>query len=362
MSRLSRPHSAFTLVELLVVVAIITVLLALLLPATQKVREAANRSKCGNNLRQLALACHHSATIYGSMPPFKAEGVPPESFFGHPGNRGSWAFFLLPFLEQQPLFDTAAYPGPDGTSYDYNVTLPTLTAVGSYSAPTPPTAPPTPGLLGFAGQKSLVIYQCPSDPTMSSRGQATADPNNYGLSQPYGSASYAANYLVFGSLYQTTWNPLAPYFASILNPDGYDPAAQPTLAGASLPHVPASFSDGMSNTILFGEKFAGNCNWYVAGSTTMATPGGNLWAPSVQSAQWAPAFAMESPWADGTRFQINPNSLECNVAYAQTGHAGGMSAAMADGSTRTITSAVAGQVWMALCTPNGGETINSPDF
>jgi prepilin-type N-terminal cleavage/methylation domain-containing protein len=354
MPPISSRRRAFTLTELLVVIAIIGTLLGLLTPAIQNVRQSAARVHCANNMRQLAVACHDCNSVRGTLPPFKAEGVPPETFFGKAGNRGSWMFFLLPYIEQDRLFDQSAFRGPDGTAYDYNVTLPDETGEPG----PPPATPPDPGAHGFAAQQALRVYQCPSDPTMPGNGQIPADPNAYGVEQPYGAASYAANYLVFGNPCPASFDSNSPYGASLANPDGYDPTAQPTMAGSALPHIPSSFTDGTSNTLLIGEKFAGNCSWYAAGGT-LAGPGGNLWAVSVESAQWAPAFAMESPWSDGTRFQINPTSTQCNVAYAQTGHIGGMMAAMADSSVRTISPKISNTIWIALCTPNGGEKLDS---
>jgi prepilin-type processing-associated H-X9-DG protein len=70
---------------------------------------------------------------------------------------------------------------------------------------------------------------------------------------------------------------------------------------------------------------------------------------------------MESPWNDGTRFQVNPSSDKCISAYAQTGHTGGMVIAMADGSARTLSSQISTVTFNNLCTPNGGEIIG-PDF
>jgi hypothetical protein len=343
----------------LVTIAIFVVLIGLLLPATQKVRAAAFRTECANHLRQIAVACHNCNSERGTVVPFKAEGLPPYTFYGQVGNNGSWAFWLLPYLEQDRLFNQAIYNGPNGDAYSYNVTLPPDSTGGKSPAP---ATPPDPGTRGFVAQQALKVYQCPSDPTVPGNGQTPADPNGYGTTQPYGVCSYAANYLVFGTLVQSPFDPVKPYRASIDNPDGYDPTStQPQMAGSSLARIPSSFTDGTSNTILMAEKFSTDCNWSLAGSTTVWQPGGGLWAVSVENAQWAPAFAMESPWADGTRFQVNPPADVCNVAYPQTGHEGGMMVAMADSSVRSVGINISNATWIALCTPNGGETIG-PDF
>jgi prepilin-type N-terminal cleavage/methylation domain-containing protein len=104
---------AFTLVELLVVIAIIGVLVSLLLPAVQKVREAGRRAQCQNNLKQMALAYQMYNDTYKSFPPGSTGKFPPAAPWcdprvgcGIPGGHFSWAIVILPFLEQQSLFDS----------------------------------------------------------------------------------------------------------------------------------------------------------------------------------------------------------------------------------------------------------------
>jgi prepilin-type N-terminal cleavage/methylation domain-containing protein len=95
---------AFTLIELLVVIAIIAVLLGMLLPAVQKVREAANRAKCQSNLKQLALGLHNYHSTYGNFPLGNSDPIGMDP--GSEGDRRNWAVtYLLPFIEQQALFD-----------------------------------------------------------------------------------------------------------------------------------------------------------------------------------------------------------------------------------------------------------------
>jgi prepilin-type N-terminal cleavage/methylation domain-containing protein len=362
---------AFTLVELLVVIAIIGILIALLLPAVQKVREAAARIKCSNNIRQIALACHNCNDALGSMPPYSTVNFGSASnIFGRPGNNGSMMFFILPFLEQAQLYNAGAWPGPAGTAYDVNVTIPTPGQTTYYQA----TCPPNVGTLGFVAQSLVKTYQCPSDPTFPNSGQLKVIyiESGWNSAIAYGACSYAGNYLVFGNQLPVPEDTTVPYNANINNPDGYNPnswvgwsnacpiASYPTTAPAMISKVQSSFRDGTSNTILFAEKFA-SCNWFQAGSTTVGQPGGNLWGPAGNTAQYAPAFAMESAWTDGTRFMINPTAVTCNVAYPSSGHTGAMVLAMGDASGRTVAGTISNTTWMAVCTPNGGEIVG-PDF
>src|SRR5262245_20125897 len=99
------PRKGFTLIELLVVIAILGVLISLLLPAVQKVREAANRAKCQNNLKQIGLAMHNYHTAAGQFPPGN------QIFWG-----AGWATFLLPYLEQDAMHRQLDLTRPVGTA------------------------------------------------------------------------------------------------------------------------------------------------------------------------------------------------------------------------------------------------------
>src|SRR5437762_6357605 len=166
MTRDTRARCAFTLIELLVVIAILAVLIGLLLPAVQKVREAANRAQCSNNLRQIGIALHHYHASQERFPP--GRGTPlPRIFSAHA--------YLLPYVEQENLGQLIDYAAPpatfallDGSIYD---------GTRNYPAATMP----------------LKLFQCPSD---TSTGRV--------LGSVYGATSYAANagsgLLAFGSL------------------------------------------------------------------------------------------------------------------------------------------------------------------
>src|SRR3984893_3987404 len=107
------PTAGFTLIELLVVISVIAILIALLLPAVQKVREAANRAKCANNLKQLGLAFHNYHDTHNRLPvaaymTWTGDGPPPPgSVSAVPGVGGEWSWqaMLLPYYEQQNMYD-----------------------------------------------------------------------------------------------------------------------------------------------------------------------------------------------------------------------------------------------------------------
>ncbi|MFI4874195.1 MAG: type II secretion system protein, partial [Blastopirellula sp. JB062] len=109
-NRSQRHRQAFTLVELLVVIAIIGVLIALLLPAVQAAREAARRSQCSNNLKQMGLALHNFHDTFGRFPPGASDNSTP---FGNgytsPGGH-SWMAYSMPFLELGSAYDSCDFP------------------------------------------------------------------------------------------------------------------------------------------------------------------------------------------------------------------------------------------------------------
>jgi len=216
-----RRLSGFTLIELLVVIAIIAILIGLLLPAVQKVREAAARLSCGNNLKQMGLSCHNYQDAYQYLPPLNG----PQSPGGLSPNAGGPHFYILPFMEQQNLYSQITTNCPGGSPW-----------CSPYNA------------------QVIKPYICPSDPSTSAP--------YVNVSSGGSVTSYGANAYAFGSISTTQGLPPIVTFNT--------PQAWNSIANA--------FPDGTSSTILFTDKF-GTC--YNGGSVWATTCTCNQYNPVV---------------------------------------------------------------------------------
>ncbi len=303
-------RGGFTLIELLVVIAIVAILTALLVPAVQKVREAAARLQCTNNLKQITLATHQINDVNHALPPPAASDAWTALTLAAPPYNGR-AFtlfaFLLPYVEQPSI----------------------------YALMTPGNSPP--GLYA-GGQYTRVIplYVCPSDPSVQDGRSMTTN----GGSNHFGAGCYGANYLAFG------------------NPLGRDDFE--CVQGRN--QLPRSFPDGLSNTVLFGEVYA-SCGLLGDPATAFSS----LWADS--SPPWRPIMCQNNLYKNTAPgytpcsvFQVQPQPFQtCDPGRPQSGHTGGMNVALGDGSVRFLSGTLSAATWAAACDPRDGQPLG-PDW
>jgi prepilin-type N-terminal cleavage/methylation domain-containing protein/prepilin-type processing-associated H-X9-DG protein len=331
MGRIRR--EGFTLVELLVVIAIIGILIALLLPAVQAAREAARRSQCTNNLKQIGVALHNYADSYKRFPMGNLADTAHLSPSG-PGGQYTgpqWPhtlYFILPYVEQQPLFkllQTAQLATPASAPYEAPAVWPT-------------------------NIPSVSGYLCPSDGMGES------------LTTICGFPLYKVNYLPF---YSGTCESHA--VLEFNKSASYDPtltAAFGISRGASF----ADIRDGTSNTVIFSEYLTGVPGNYARGwPWTCRTGSQFIFAGQTPNSTIADILINVDGFCSG-QYNLPEQNLPCTgvawndqtaTAAARSRHPGGVNGLKADGSVHFYSNSIdRDNVWRPLVWMQDGKAVN----
>jgi len=295
----------FTLIELLVVIAIIAILIGLLLPAVQKVREAAARMNCSNNLKQLGTATHNYAGTFDKMPPGWASSAGAQY--------GSLHFFLLPYIEQDNIYKAAG-----NNSWNQNNT-------------------------------PIKTFVCPSDPT---------NWTNY----PLGGTSYAWNVWLFqgGKQWGVDGTPGSLVSSMI------DGTSNTVMFSERYRYCNPSWG-GHTDPVWAAHPWSNpNSVWSIGGfgwTTWSSGPGVAL--PNGFNAGGGGNLSGYYPdyWTRGNQgtfpFQTSPSSATCNWYALQGAHSGTMQAGLGDGSVRGVNPSVSVATWVSACIPSDGNALGS---
>jgi prepilin-type N-terminal cleavage/methylation domain-containing protein/prepilin-type processing-associated H-X9-DG protein len=339
MTRASPRRTGFTLIELLVVIAIIGILIALLLPAVQKVREAANRMACANNLKQIGLAMHTYHDANGVLPSAHIETCPP----GTTGTSedgcqywGGWGIQILPYLEQGNLYATYnnAFPNPSEGGVPQNET---------------------------ACQQLVKVYNCPSDP----RAGQIMPPDSvapFGHVQPEPPLQFmASSYKVMSGWMDTTdtYN-FAGYWYEVQKSLAVHPAGKGAFHGDGYsglgPSRLTDITDGTSTTLFVGERH-----------TKSQLGRGPFWANSFNfynsgGAQQFYSQALLPDYNECVNLVTPQNANYCKSGWGSLHSGGIINFVFGDGSVHGITPNISMTIFVDLSTIAGGETVPGDAF
>ncbi|HJZ90348.1 MAG TPA: DUF1559 domain-containing protein [Gemmataceae bacterium] len=349
-----RNRRAFTLIELLVVIAIIAILIGLLLPAVQKVREAAARMSCTNNLHQISIANMNYESTYKTFVP----GIGKNGCCW-----GTWMVPILPFVEQDNLYRIYKnFGGLDASPGGPDANYP------RYGTNSDPTAMTTPNGNRWVCSQRLKTFTCPSDSpqlwsTMTKHNYAlnAGNTNLYQVNVPMGCTNPtidgSSGCRLFGGA------PFGWYERSNLVNDSTFPynitQSNPDNGTMGRPRAIGDITDGTSNTMCVTEVIQGRSNdlrgftWWggAAGITTEFAP--NSPFRDVHTGGICPA----QDFPNLPRCTTTSTNVLARLGGARSYHTGGVNAAMCDGSVRFVRNSINIQAWRAMSTSQGGEVI-----
>ena len=334
MKPIQKSGRGFTLIELLVVIAIIAILIALLLPAVQQAREAARRTQCKNNLKQLALATHNYHDTFNSFP-FGYYLVPPFT------NYRSAFTMLLPYIEQGTIYN----------QIDHNV--PMMNGPTGFNAAVQATN---------VAMAATVIpaFLCPSSP-----GPTTDDylypANGFGATVPPvnctwkgGRSDYGGASGVRGTFANLAYN----------NNAGGDRHGVFRAAGGGAPGLTGSrtsmrdITDGTSNSLMFGERTGGVKIYY----KSQPAPGLPAIVGQTNGGSWSDSLHFEH-WLQGSLYDGTANGGPCGMCTNYRGngfhsfHTGGCQFAMCDGAVKFISENISQTIFAGVITIQKGEIL-----
>lgn len=335
-------RKAFTLIELLVVIAIIAILIGLLLPAVQKVREAAAKTQSKNNLKQLALAVHNSHDQYQITPPmYGVVGTQPALNVVN-ANQASLFFNLLPFIEQESLFKL----GKDTARG---------TAIKGLNNPLDPTWSANKGVYTLPASVPLWIAGGLTNPWPSWANQANATSTN-----KWGLSSYSANFQVFGDRGIKFTGIMDGLSHTVIIGERFAIASRATgtpTIGAGLwaygtPPVVTSYANAANPIPVLATSTYSSSYWTRFGYVNLAGPSAG-WTtnPALQTQNWNCECHM-APEFNKTSTTVHPLKLH--------GMGGAINMAMADGSVATFSSSITSENFYFAETPQSGDMSSDP--